>query len=303
MASINLGYRANTMRRLPPLGALRAFEAAARHLSFTRAAAELCVTQAAISHQVRQLEDWLGLKLFARRGHALTLTVEGGSYLSELTHLFDGLAEATARLSGRSEDTLRITALPSFASRWLLPRLGGFRAQHPEIELKLTTSTTLWAHTDDSFDIGIRSGLGRWPGLKADLIAREYLSPVCSPALREPLEAPTDLRHATLLHDEPKGAWRAWFEHAGAAPPRRTSGVVFNDAGMVLQAAVEGQGVALGRLLLAADDLAAGRLVQPFDVSMPNDFSYWLVYPRASAGRPEVAAFRAWLLAEARGNA
>jgi len=110
------------MRRLPPLGALRAFEAAARHLSFTRAAAELCVTQAAISHQVRQLEDWLGLKLFARRGHALTLTAEGGSYLSELTHLFDGLAEATARLSGRSQDMLRITALPSFASRWLLPR-------------------------------------------------------------------------------------------------------------------------------------------------------------------------------------
>ncbi|NMV38781.1 transcriptional regulator GcvA [Ralstonia insidiosa] len=291
------------MRRLPPLGALRAFEAAARHLSFTRAAAELCVTQAAISHQVRQLEDWLGLKLFARRGHALTLTAEGGSYLSELTHLFDGLAEATARLSGRSQDMLRITALPSFASRWLLPRLGGFRAQHPEIELKLTNSTTLWAHTDDSFDIGIRSGLGRWLGLKADLIAREYLSPVCNPALRDSLAAPADLRHATLLHDEPKSAWRAWFEHAGVTPPRRTSGVVFNDAGMVLQAAVEGQGVALGRLLLAADDLAAGRLVQPFDVSMPNDFSYWLVYPRASAGRPEVAAFRAWLLAEARGNA
>ncbi|EPX98335.1 hypothetical protein C404_09525 [Ralstonia sp. AU12-08] len=303
MASINQGYRTNTMRRLPPLGALRAFEAAARHLSFTRAAAELCVTQAAISHQVRQLEDWLGLKLFARRGHALTLTVEGGSYLSELTHLFDGLVEATARLSGRAQDTLRITALPSFASRWLLPRLGGFRVQHPEIELKLTTSTTLWVHTDDTFDIGIRSGLGRWPGLKADLIAREYLSSVCSPALRESLAAPADLRHATLLHDEPKGAWRAWFEHAGVIPPRRTSGVVFNDAGMVLQAAVEGQGVALGRLLLAADDLAAGRLVQPFDVSMPNDFSYWLVYPRASAGRPEVAAFRAWLLAEARGNA
>ena len=281
------------MRRLPPLGALRAFEAAARHLSFTRAAAELCVTQAAISHQVRQLEDWLGLKLFARHGHALTLTAEGGSYLSELTHLFDGLAEATARLSGRSQDTLRITALPSFASRWLLPRLGGFRAQHPEIDLKLTTSTTLWAHT----------GLGRWPGLKADLIAREYLSPVCSPALRESLAAPTDLRHTTLLHDEPKGAWRAWFEHAGVTPPRRTSGVVFNDAGMALQAAVEGQGVALGRLLLAAEDLAVGRLVQPFDVSMPNDFSYWLVYPRASAGRPDVAAFRAWLLAEARGNA
>jgi len=135
MASINQGYRANAMRRLPPLGALRAFEAAARHLSFTRAAAELCVTQAAISHQVRQLEDWLGLKLFARRGHALALTSEGGGYLVELTQLFDGLAEATARLSGRQQDTLRITALPSFASRWLLPRLGGFRAQHPGIEL------------------------------------------------------------------------------------------------------------------------------------------------------------------------
>lgn len=291
------------MRRLPPLGALRAFEAAARHLSFTRAAAELCVTQAAISHQVRQLEDWLGLRLFARRGHALTLTPEGVGYQGELTHLFDGLADATARLHGRPQDTLRITALPSFASRWLLPRLGGFRAQYPEIDLQLTASTALWSHTDDSFDIGIRSGLGRWPGLKADLIAREYLSPVCSPALREQLAAPAHLRHVTLLHDEPKGAWRAWFEHAGLTPPRRMSGVVFNDAGMVLQAAAECQGVALGRLMLAADDLVAGRLVQPFDLSMPNDYSYWLVYPRASVGRPEVAAFRAWLLAEARGGA
>jgi len=288
------------MRRLPPLGALRAFEAAARHLSFTRAAAELCVTQAAISHQVRQLEDWLGMRLFARKGHALTLTSGGGSYLTELTQLFDGLAEATARLHGRPQNTLRITALPSFASRWLLPRLGDFRTRYPDIELKLTAAATLWSHTDDSFDIGIRSGLGRWPGFKADLIAREFLSPLCSPVLSAQLTEPADLRDVTLLHDEPKGAWRTWFEYAGVTPPRRASGVVFNDAGMVLQAAVEGQGVALGRLMLAAEDLAAGRLEQPFELTVPNDYSYWLAYPRASAGRPEVAAFRAWLLEQAR---
>ena len=288
------------MRRLPPLGALRAFEAAARHLSFTLAAAELCVTQAAISHQIRQLETWLGISLFERRGHVLALTAKAGAYLPELSGALDRMSAATLRLRERSDGPLRITVLPSFASRWLLPRLAKFQTLHPEVDLKLVSSAPSWDFASDRFDLGIRSGLGRWAGLKADLIARENLSPVCSPSLATMLATPADLRQVSLLHDEPKDAWRHWCEHAGVMGVDTQAGLSFNDAALVLQAAVEGQGVALGRLLLAADDLQRGRLVQPFEIVLPNDYSYWLVYPRASAERPDVAAFRAWLLSEAR---
>ena len=292
------------MRRLPPLGALRAFEAAARNLSFTVAATELCVTQAAISHQIRQLESWLGFSLFERRGHVLTLTTKGRSYLPELSEAFDRMSAATLRLRERSDGPLRITALPSFASRWLVPRLGRFRALHPQVDVKLASSADLWDFSTDRFDLAIRSGLGRWPGLKADLIAQESLSPVCSPAVAAgppPLHTPSDLRRVELLHDEPGSAWRHWCEHAGVAGIDLQAGrASFDDASLALQAAVDGQGVVLGRLMLAADDLAAGRLVQPFDITLPNDYSYWLVYPRAAAERPDVAAFRGWLLSEAR---
>lgn len=290
------------MRRLPPLGALRAFEAAARHLNFTVAAAELYVTQAAISHQVRQLEAWLGLPLFERRGHALTMTEPGRSYLAEITVALDRIASATARVQQGIQGPLRVTVLPSFAACWLVPRLDAFRAQHPEIELRLTTSTQLWDGVDDRFDVGIRLGLGRWPGLVADLIARESLSPVCAPALAAgspPLREPADLRHARLLHDVPRDAWRTWCERAGLVDIDVQTGLAFDDASLVLQAARQGQGVALGRLTLAERDLNEGRLVRLFDLAVPNDYSYWLVYPRAKAQRADIAAFRAWLAAEA----
>lgn len=286
------------MRRIPPLGALRAFEAGARHLSFTRAATELCVTQAAISHQVRQLEDWLGVSLFDRRGHALTLTAKGAAYLRELTPVFDRLSEATTRLYEREPGPLRITVLPAFASCWLLPRLEGFRRLHPDIELHLTSSAVLWDFLDDRFDLGIRSGLGRWTGLKADQLAQEMLSPVCTPALARKLRSPSDLRKVRLIHDTPKDGWRRWLELAGVEGVDAEAGPAFNDAGLVLQAARQGQGVALGRLTLASDDLKAGRLVQPFAKALPNDYSYWLVCPRPLAGRRDVATFRTWLLSE-----
>lgn len=289
------------MRRLPPLGALRAFEAAARHMSFTQAAAELCVTQAAISHQVRQLEGWLGHPMFTRRGHLLSLTQKGAAYLAELSQVFDQMAAATERVRDKREGPLRISVLPSFASRWLLPRLPAFRASHPDVDLRLTSSVQLWSG-DDTFDIGIRSGLGRWPGVKADLIAREFLSPVCSPALASgppALTRPEDLKQVPLLHDQPRMAWQQWCQDAGVALDL-SQGIVFNDAALVLQAAVDGQGVALGRLMLAANDLREGRLVRLFDHALPNDYSYWIVYARASAQRPELAAFRGWLLEEAR---
>ncbi|WNG32604.1 transcriptional regulator GcvA [Archangium violaceum] len=286
------------MRRIPPLGALRAFEAGARHLSFTRAAAELCVTQAAISHQVRQLEDWLGVSLFERRGHALRLTAKGAAYLRELTPAFERMSEATTRLYEREQGPLRITVLPSFASCWLVPRLEGFRRLHPDIELHLTSSAELWDFLDDRFDLGIRSGLGRWTGLKAYQLADEALSPVCSPSLAKKLRSPSDLRKVRLLHDTPKDGWRRWLDGAGVDGVDAEAGPAFNDAGLVLQAAVHGHGVALGRLLLASDDLKAGRLVQPFAKALPNDFSYWLVHPRPLTERRDVAAFRTWLLSE-----
>ncbi|PTL82985.1 transcriptional regulator GcvA [Vitiosangium sp. GDMCC 1.1324] len=288
------------MRRIPPLGALRAFEAGARHLSFTRAAAELCVTQAAISHQVRQLEDWLGVTLFERRGHALALTAKGAAYLRELTPAFDRMSEATARLYEREQGPLRLTVLPSFASCWLLPRLERFRQLHPDIELHLTSSAELWDFLDERFDVGIRSGLGRWTGLKAEQISQEALSPVCSPSLAKKLRSPSELRKVRLLHDTPKDGWRRWLDFAGVDGVDAEVGPVFNDAGLALQAAVQGHGVALGRLMLASDDLKAGRLVQPFAKVLPNDFSYWLVHPRPLAGRSDVAAFRTWLLSEAK---
>ncbi|QSQ17705.1 transcriptional regulator GcvA [Myxococcus landrumensis] len=288
------------MRRIPPLGALRAFEAGARHLSFTRAATELRVTQAAISHQVRQLEDWLGVSLFERRGHALTLTRKGLEYLRELTPVFERLSEATTRLSEAEQGPLRLTVLPSFASCWLLPRLEGFRALHPGVELHLTSAAELWDFLDDRFDIGIRSGLGRWTGLKAEPLASEGLSPVCSPAVAKKLRSPSDLVKVRLIHDTPKDGWRRWLDAAGVKGVDADKGLTFNDAGLVLQAARQGDGVALGRLLLAADDLKAGRLVQPFPKVLPNDFGYWVAHPRPLSSRKDVVLFKDWLLAEAR---
>lgn len=294
------------MRRLPPLVAVRAFEAGARHLSFTRAADELCVTQTAISHQVRQLETWLGVRLFERAGHALRLTGAGRTYLAEVGEVLDRLAAVTETVRGRRDGPLRITVLPSFAACWLVPRLGRFRALHPDIELKLTSSPETSAFTEDRFDLGIRSGLGRWPGLKADLIAQEMLSPVCSPAIAAGLPSPCsppDLLASHLLHDTPKDAWSRWFRHAGQPEAALAAGHAFDDHGHLLQAAAEGQGMALGKLFLAEHALREGRLVRPVDLILPNDYSYWLVYPRTVAGRLDVGRFRNWLLAEAKATA
>lgn len=290
-------------RRLPPLNALKAFEAAARHLNFTHAAQELHVTQAAISHQVKHLEQWLALQLFERKGRTLTLSVHGKAYLRDLSELFDALAAATARIGDNAvAGPLRITVLPSFASKWLLPRLGRFHAAHPEIEVQMSTSVDLCDLPRSDYDLGIRSGLGRWPGLQAELIAHERLAPLCSPALLSsaaPLKTIADLHQHTLLHDRPGEQWQRWLDSVGVAGIDARSGPGFSDSALVLQAAIDGRGVAMGRLFLAADDLAAGRLVKPFAQQLANDFSYWLVYPKAAASKPRVAAFRAWLLAEA----
>ncbi|MGN6581256.1 MAG: transcriptional regulator GcvA [Bordetella sp.] len=295
------------IRRLPPLNALRAYEAAARHHSFTRAAEELHVTQAAISHQVRQLEEWLGCPLFERRGHALTGTTVGKAYATELGRLLDALVSATERVAGHDsslDGPLRITVLPSFATRWLVPRLARFRALHPGIDLQVTSTLALHDFARDGFDLAIRLGLGRWPGLQTDLISRERLSPVCSPELlaHAPLATVADLQAPPLLHDQPGDLWPRWLALAGAtrgeADAIMRAGLAFSDSALVLQAAADGQGVALGRLFLAAADITAGRLVKPFALDLPNDYSYWLAYPPAAAQQPRLAAFRHWVLAE-----
>ncbi len=290
-------------RRLPSLNALRAFEAAARHLSFTRAAQELNVTQAAISHQVKALEGHLGVTLFRRLNRRLLLTDAGQAYLPDVRESFDRLAEATERLTARDRaGVLTVSVLPSFAARWLVPRLSAFREAYPDIDVLITPSNDIIDFARDDVDIAIRYGEGKWPGLRADRMMTEDIFPVCSPKLLEgprPLKSRDDLRHHTLLHGDMRINWRMWFLAAGVEAIDSTRGPAFTDSGMVIQAAVEGHGVALGRSALATTDLAAGRLVKPFDISLPANFAYYVVSPEAAAGRPKIAAFRDWVLGTA----
>jgi LysR family glycine cleavage system transcriptional activator len=290
-------------RRLPPLNALRAFEAAARHLSFTRAAEELHVTQAAVSHQVKALEERLGVLLFRRLNRALLLTDAGQAYLPAIRDAFDAIAQATRRLKAQeTTGTLTVTTLDSFAAKWLVPRLGRFRARHPEIDVRISTSGGLVDFAREDVDLGIRYGRGAYPGLHAVRFLTEEFFPVCSPALvagDKPLETPADLRHHTLLHDNMRLDWRMWLMAAGVEGVDPTRGPAFSLSSLVVQAAVDGQGVALGRSALVADDLAAGRLVRPFTVSLPADFAYYIVYPAPAARQPKIVAFRDWLLEEA----
>ena len=290
-------------RRLPPLNALRAFEAAARHLNFTRAAAELNVTQAAVSHQVKALEERLGLALFRRLNRKLFLTDAGQAFFPPVRDAFDGLAAATERLrTGDSTGALTVSVLPSLAARWLVPRLGRFRVKHPDIDLRLDPTLGLTDFGREDVDLAIRMGGGDYPGLHTTRLMGENIFPVCSPALLDgphPLRGPDDLRHHTLLHDEVHGEWRAWLKVIGVAGVDPARGPIFTDSSMLTEAAMQGQGVALGRGNLVGDALAAGRLIKPFDVSLPHKWAYYVVCPEARAERPKVKAFREWLLAEA----
>ncbi len=289
-------------RRLPPLNSLKVFEAAARHLSFTRAADELVVTQAAVSHQIRTLEDWLGCRLFRRLNRAIELTAEGQDLWPPVTSALDGLALATAQLLDRGgPDVLTVSVLPSFAAKWLVPRLGEFRAAQPEIEVRISANPKLVDFAREDVDLCVRLGLGGWPGLIAARFLTETLFPVCAPALLDgplPLKSPDDLRHHTLLHDDTHDDWRVWLAAANVTlagfDPRRGPG--FDDSSMLIQAAVEGQGVAVARSALAAKDLIAGRLVKPFDIAIPAQFAYYVVYPKDRADEPKIRAFAEWLI-------
>ena len=289
-------------RRLPPLNALRAFEAAARHLSFTRAAEELFVTQAAISHQVKALEVWLGQPLFRRKNRNLYLTEAGQSYFGPLGMAFDEIDKATARLNALdSSGTLTVSVLPSIAAKWLVPRMRGFREKYPEIDVRLSPSTQLTDFSREAVDVVLRYGRGEWLGMRSDQFLTEDIFPVCSPELlngKNPLNTPEDLKLHTLLHDDMRETWRIWLLAAGVEGVDPDRGPGYNLSALVIDAAVAGQGIALARSALISDDLASGRLVKPFELGLPAEYAYYMVYPARALDHPKVRAFRDWVLAE-----
>ncbi len=296
-------------RSLPPLNALRAFEAAARHLSFTKAADELNVTPAAVSHQVKSLEDLLGVALFRRLTRALRLTDAGQAALPTLTEGFDKLVEGADRMRAYCESgLLTVSVSPSFGSIWLVPKLDRFRSRHPDIEIRIDGTDRLVDVSRGDADVAVRYGPGGYKGVQVEYLFNQFNTPVCSPALlggEHPLRRPDDLRHHTLLHVDWKDAeasWRMWLLAAGLHDIDPSRGPHFTQEDMAVQAALNGQGVALIGDMLVADHLAAGRLVCPFrpDIRTPLKFSYCLLSARDSATQPKVAAFREWLIEEAR---
>ena len=295
---------------LPPLNALRAFEAAARHLSFVKAAAELYVTPAAVSHQVKGLEDQLGVALFTRLPRGLLLSDAGRAMLPELARGFDHFARAVrGAVAGEVAGELRVTMIPSFAQLWLLPRLERFIAAYPDVRLILSGVAELVDLSRSDIDLGIRYGGGRYPGLWSRLLFTEETFPVCAPALLDgppPLRRPADLRYHRLLSDwnvtrgEEWLTWEAWAEHLGMPDLRPDGGLQLSDSMMLMEAAVRGLGVAVGRTSLAGGHLAAGRLVRPFAITKPADYAYYVVAPEGSETRPRIRVFVDWLMEEAR---
>jgi len=290
--------------RLPSLNGLRAFEAAARHLSFTHAAAELNVTQTAISHQIRRLEEELGIRLFVRQNRALALTPQAKDYLPGVRAAFNDLRLATDRLLRKdNEHVLTVSTLASLAAKWLLPRLSAFQETHPGIDVRITTSTALVDFKSGDVDAAIRYGRGDWPGLHADWLMADQLFPVCSPALltgKRPLRCPEDLRDHVLLHTSNANSddWRLWLTAAGLpANISRQPGLTFDLILMTVQAALDGFGVAMGRTSYVEADIAKGRLVVPFKITLPANAGFYLVCPEATADTPKLAAFRQWLVA------
>jgi LysR family glycine cleavage system transcriptional activator len=290
---------------LPPLSALRAFEAAARLSSFTRAAEELCVTQTAISHQVRLLEETLATALFVRLPRRIELTEPGRAWAAALGDAFGRLYAANRALRApaqRAREGVSVTAIPSYASRWLVPRLGRFLEEHPNVDLHISPSVELVDLQQSEFDVGIRYGEGKYPSLKVEKLCSDAWVVVCASGLRRraQLKTPHDLARFTLLRDDDPDAWRSWLAARGVTNVDPLRGQMFADSSMVVEGAVRGQGVALVRLSLAADDLLAGRLILPFPRAalMPTGRSYYLVTARVKAQRPEVLAFCSWLRRE-----
>jgi LysR family glycine cleavage system transcriptional activator len=290
-------------RRLPPLNALKAFEAAARYESFTRAAEELCVTQGAVSHQVKALEEELALKLFNRERQRLVITEAGRAYLEVVRDALDRIAAGTERLLQRqSAGALTVSTSPNFAAKWLVHRLGRFAEAHPGIDLRVSAALHHVDFAREDVDLAIRHSDGQGSGLHVTRLCVEELAPVCSPKLlrgRNALRKLSDLARHTLLHVNDRTEWAKWLDAAGARNIDPSRGPVLNQASMALDAAVDGQGVALARSALAAWDLIGARLVRPFELALPLPYAYWVVCPKATANLPKIATFRDWLLSEA----
>src|SRR6201991_1789066 len=296
--------------RLPSLNGLRAFEAAARHMSFTLAASELNVTQTAISHQIRRLEEELGIRLFVRQNRTLSLTPEAKEYLPGIRAAFNDLRLATDRLLRKDDgNVLTVSTLASLAAKWLLPRLSDFQEKHPGIDVHITTSTALVDFRSGDVDAAIRYGRGQWPGLRADWLMADKMFPVCSPALlagKKPLKKPQDLADHVLLHTSAGNDddWRLWLTAAGLPTDlSKQPGVTFDMVFMTIQAAIDGLGVAMGRTSYVQDDIAKGRLVVPFNIALPAETGFYLVSPEGAAEPPKLKAFRQWLVASAKGKA
>jgi LysR family glycine cleavage system transcriptional activator len=286
--------------RLPPLNALRAFEASARQLSFTKAAEELFVTQAAISHQIKSLEEFLGIKLFMRKNRALLLTEEGQSYYADIKDIFNAIHEATEKLLARgAKGAITVSLQPSFAIQWLVPRLSAFNRLHPDIDVRIKAVDQPDNSLTEDVDVAIYYGRGHWPKVHADKMYNEFLVPVCSPALLngpKPLKNISDLQYHTLLHDTSRRDWKRWFNAVGVKATNVNHGPIFSHSSMVLQAAIHGQGVALAHNTLAKPDLDSGRLVMPFpDVLLSKD-GYYFVCREHQLDIGKIAAFREWLL-------
>jgi LysR family glycine cleavage system transcriptional activator len=307
-ASVRLGH--GQRRRLPPLNAIRAFEAAARTGGFQAAGAELNISANAVGRLVKVLEDWLGVALFRRLPRGVVLTEAARSYLGRVGILLDQLAEATAELKRlETSKVLTVSAMPSFVTRWLVPRLGRLTKRHPDLDVRLLASVPTTDFAREEVDVAIRLGPGRYAGLRSDLLTREDFYPVCSPTLlaREPqLRGPSDLSRQILLHDEWEQRipdqldWARWLAAVGVTGVDAQRGLRFSFSHLTLQAAGSGQGVALASSALLADDLISGHLIRPFgDLSVRGPYGFFIVCPEATAEREKVVAFRNWALEEA----
>ena len=294
--------------RYPPISALRALEASARHLSYTRAAEELFVTQSAISHQIKHLEDLWNVKLFERRGRRLVLTEPGHAlvpvvrdFMRRLTSVLEEITEST-----ETPDALRVTLLQSFAFKWLVPRLGNFNNEYPDINVWISTSDELVDFDSEKADVGIRLGYGNWSNLYEELLLQEYVFPVCSPRFLKQYgnpERPGDLLELPLLRRNAVDIlqrWRDWFKDANVAVQKMPQGTQFPQTSLALQAAIDDQGVALARSAHVIDDIKAGRLVRLFpEVRSKSNLSYFFVCVPGRENEPQIAAFRKWLKKEA----
>lgn len=291
--------------RLPPLNALKAFEASARQLSFTKAAEELFVTQAAVSHQIKALEEHLGIKLFMRKNRSLLLTEEGQSYYLDIKDIFNSLYDATEKLLARSaKGAITVSSQASFAIQWLVPRLSAFNALHPDIDVRIKAVDQAENSLTEDVDVAIYYGRGYWPNIHANKLHTEYLIPVCSPLLlqegaasgKPPLLSLDDLQHHTLLHDTSRRDWKRWFKQVGVKGANVNHGPIFSHSAMVVQAALYGQGVALAYSVLARPDIESGRLVCPFNDVLVSKNAYFVVCRESQKEIGKIEAFRDWLL-------